>query len=321
MTAADEDQYAEKCAEFSEAYAKGAQKLFMMQMAADFAIGVIGNAAIIYLSPGLSAPGKMVQPSALPLPGRPTVTVPVRPPVPVSRPPTTMRPGSGLPPSANPKAEGLNIQWRGYLFWYLQLEIELTAKLSREACFAFRRAFVKSVTRSAWGAISAAAINHLLNSVELTVPRIEGVLRHWDALDTLRYIDFGERPISLTQFMTYHFHGNVAMWVDQPTGELRTDLATAITQMRKASDEEVYQRLVKRLREYVDIRNNFKHPEWLKSPGVIEARLQVHRHEGQEFYDDLTSGYWPEHGKFLAWLDQDYGPGSERFDPSFGKKP
>ena len=208
--------------------------------------------------------------------------------------------------SANPKAEGLNIQWRGYLFWYLQLEIELTAKLSREVRFAFRRAFVKSVTRSAWGAISAAAINHLLNSVELTVPRIEGVLRHWDALDTLRYIDFNERPISLTQFMTYQFHGNVAMWVDHPTGELRTDLATAITQMRKASDEEVYQRLVKRLREYVDIRNDFKHPEWLKSPGVIEARLQVHRHEGQEFYDDLTSGYWPEHGSFLGGLAKDY---------------
>ena len=102
LTAADEDQYAEKCAEFSEAYAKGAQKLFMMQVAADFAIGVIGNAAIIYLSPGLSAPGKMVQPGALPLPGRPPVTIPAPPPVSVSRPPTTMRPGSGLPPRSPP---------------------------------------------------------------------------------------------------------------------------------------------------------------------------------------------------------------------------
>jgi len=208
--------------------------------------------------------------------------------------------------SANPKAEGLNIQWRVYLLNDLRMEIEWAPTLSRDGRFAFRRTFVQAVTRSAWGAISAAAINHLLNSVELTVPRIEGVLRHWDALDTLRYIDFNERPISLTQFMIYQFHGNVAMWVDHPTGELRTDLATAITQMRKASDEEVYQRLVKRLREYVDIRNDFKHPEWLKSPGVIEARLQAQRNEGQEFYDDLTSGYWPEHGKFLAWLDQDY---------------
>ncbi|HMY14870.1 MAG TPA: hypothetical protein PKA58_01015, partial [Polyangium sp.] len=102
LTAADEDRYAEKCAEFSEAYANGAQKLFMMQVAADFAIGVIGNAAIIYLSPGLSAPGKMVQPSALPLPGRPTATIPAPSPVSVSRPPTTMRPGSGLPPRTPP---------------------------------------------------------------------------------------------------------------------------------------------------------------------------------------------------------------------------
>ena len=223
--------------------------------------------------------------------------------------------------SANPKAEGLNIQWRGYLFWYLQLEIELTAKLSREACFAFRREFAQSVTRSAWGAISAAAIHCLLNSIECTVPRIEGVLRHWEALDTLKYIDFDERPISLTQFMTYQFHGNVAMWVDHPTRELRTDLATAVAHMRTASPEEIHARLVKRLRDLVEIKKELKHPEWLKSPGVIEARLQVHRHEGQEFYDDLTSGYWPEHGKFLKWLEMDYGPDSRRFDPSFGKKP
>ena len=207
--------------------------------------------------------------------------------------------------SANPKGEGLNIQWRAYLLRDLLYEAELIPKLRHEDCLAFRHAVVTRFWRFPWAAISATSIG-VLNSIEFTTPRIEGVLRHWDALDTLRYIDFGERPISLTQFMTYQFHGNVAMWVDHPTGELRTDLATAITQMRKASDEEVYQRLVKRLREYVDIRNDFKHPEWLKSPGVIEARLQALRNEGQEFYDDLTSGYWREHGQFLSGLARDH---------------
>ena len=223
--------------------------------------------------------------------------------------------------SADPKGEGLNIQWRGYLFWYLQLEIELTAKLSREACFAFRRAFVKSVTRSAWGAISAAAIESLLRSIDLTVPRIEGVLRHWDALDTLKYVGFDERPISLTEFMTYQFYGNVAMWVDQPTGELRTDLATAIAQMRKAPDDEIHRRILQRLRECVDTEPDLKHREWLKSPGILEMGLEERSKYGRDQYDDLTSGYWREYRNFLAWLAKDYGPGSERFDPSFGAKP
>ena len=208
--------------------------------------------------------------------------------------------------SANPKAEGLNIQWRAYLLDELMLEGPSALRLPHEERSAFRCAFVQSVSRSAWGSISAAAISCLLNSIECTVPRIEGVLRHWEVLDTLKYVGFDERPISLTQFMTYHFHGNVAMWVDQPTGELRTDLATAIAQMREVSPEEVHARLVKRLRDLVDIDKELKHPEWLKSPGVIEARLQALRNEGQEFYDDLTIGYWREHGQFLSGLARDH---------------
>ncbi len=209
--------------------------------------------------------------------------------------------------SANPKGEGLNIQWRAYLLRDLLYEAELIPKLRHEACLAFRHAVVTRFWRFPWAAISATSIG-VLNSIEFTTPRIEGVLQHWDALDTLRYIDFGERPISLTEFMTYQFHGNVAMWVDQPTGSIRTDLETAITQMRKASPDEVYRRVVKRLRDCVDTEDELKHREWLKLPGTLEMGLEERSKYGRDRYDDLTSGYWPEHGEFLMWLDRNLAP-------------
>jgi hypothetical protein len=194
------------------------------------------------------------------------------------------------------------------MLYMLQFEAEWAAKLDRPECFRFRSAFVPFVCRTAWGAVSAAAIDLLLNSIEFTVPRIEGVLRFWEALDTLKYIDFHERPISLVELMVFHFHGHVAMWVDHPTGNIRTDLQTAIDQMRQASADEIHVRLIKRLREYVDIDKDLKNREWLKSPGVIEAGLEAKRQIGQDWYDDLTSGSHFKHGSFLSWLQRDHGP-------------
>ena len=209
---------------------------------------------------------------------------------------------------ANPKEQGLHIQWRAYLLKDLHHEAGWAPGIPHEERFTFRRAFTKFVCRSPWGAISAAAISHLFNSIELTVPRIEGVLRHWEALDTLRYIDCDERPISLAKFMTENFEGAVAMWVDQPTGNIRTNLQTAIDQMRHASANEIHTRLLERLREYIDIEKSLKNREWLKSPGVIEARLETNRQFGQDQYDKLTTGANWEIGSFLALLERDHAP-------------
>jgi hypothetical protein len=78
--------------------------------------------------------------------------------------------------------------------------------------------------------------------------------------------------------------------------------------MRQASADEIHVRLIKRLREYVDIDKDLKNREWLKSPGVIEAGLEAKRQIGQDWYDDLTSGSHFKHGSFLSWLQRDHGP-------------
>ncbi|HRI68491.1 MAG TPA: hypothetical protein PK156_29885 [Polyangium sp.] len=210
--------------------------------------------------------------------------------------------------AANPRQEGRHIQWRPYLLKDLQHETEWVPKLDNAECFAFRSVFVPFVCRSAWGAIGAAVIPCLLNSIELTVPRIEGVLRFWEALDTLKYIDSDEHPMSLSDLINYYFCGQIAMWADQPTGNIRTDLQTAIDLMRNASADEIHARLIKRLRDYVDIKKGLQMREWLKSPGVIEAGLEAERQLGQDLYDNLTSGANSELGSFLMLLVRDHAP-------------
>jgi hypothetical protein len=81
LTAADMEHYAEKCALFSEMYVRGADKLYKIQMVADFFVAIIGNAMIIYLSPGLG-PGKTAQPGARSTASRmaPNTSIPRSPP-------------------------------------------------------------------------------------------------------------------------------------------------------------------------------------------------------------------------------------------------
>lgn len=210
--------------------------------------------------------------------------------------------------SANPKEQGLHLQWRAYMLDELRFEASTGAGLPHEERIAFRRAFVNAVSGSAWGAISAVAMRCLFNSVEFTVPRIEGILRHWEALDTLKYIDFGERPISLTQYITNCFRGVDTTWVEQPTGDIKTDLGEAVVQMRKASDDEIYTRVLQCLRDYVDRDKDLKHPEWLKSPGIIEAELERCKTTNEDWYDCLTAGLSTEHRRLLRGLDRDYVP-------------
>jgi hypothetical protein len=116
----------------------------------------------------------------------------------------------------------------------------------------------------------------------------------------LKYVDLYQHPISLAELMVFYYHGHIAMWVDEPTGNIRTDLQVAIDQMRNASEDEIHTRLLERLRALVDIDKDLKHPEWLKSPGLIEAEVEARRRQGQELYDNLTSGQNGELGSLLA---------------------
>ena len=99
------------------------------------------------------------------------------------------------------------------------------------------------------------------------------------------------------------------MWVDAPTGDIRKDLAMAIDQMRGASTDEIYGRLLQHLRLMVETNKEYNHPEWLVSPGVIEAEVELVRADGQVWYDDLTAGDRHSQNSFLLSLAKKYPGG------------
>jgi hypothetical protein len=140
---------------------------------------------------------------------------------------------------------------------------------------------------------------------------VEGVLAFWEQLETLRYIDRVTARCkrgTLGDLLAFHFEGHIAMWVDAPTGDVRQDLRTAIDQMRRASDDEIHTRLIRRLHYVADTNPHLKHREWLKSPGVIEAELRWYAEEPRRF-DDLTTGQYGRHSGFLGILEREHHGG------------
>jgi hypothetical protein len=63
LTEADMQKYAAECEKWSQMYAVGAQKLYNMQMATEFVVEILGNAAMVLVGSGLG-PGKKVQQGA-----------------------------------------------------------------------------------------------------------------------------------------------------------------------------------------------------------------------------------------------------------------
>ncbi|MBK9266112.1 MAG: hypothetical protein IPM54_40790 [Polyangiaceae bacterium] len=106
LTAAEMQQYAEKLDEFVDNWVKRADRLSLLQRLTNVVVMVVGNGAMIYISPGL-APGKPIQPGASPKAGSslppspprsplPGPMSPPRPPqVPPRSPPELPRPPSG----------------------------------------------------------------------------------------------------------------------------------------------------------------------------------------------------------------------------------
>jgi hypothetical protein len=215
------------------------------------------------------------------------------------------------------KRERHHVQWRAYLLHELHLEALpnfadcTSAELRQEKTGACGRAINSFMCKYPWGAISAATGNTFFSDIEAILPRMGGVLQHWEGLDTLKYRGSQERALCLAERVAYCFRGEIAMWVDQPTGNVRTDLQTAMQQMHQASADEIHKRLLRRLRKLIDVERNLKHRDWLRSPGILERGLENERKGDQQDYNNLTSGQEGKLGGFLHMLERNYGPGGD----------
>ena len=172
-----------------------------------------------------------------------------------------------------------------------------------------KAAYEALACRYPWGVLNALIHHKLHNTIPNVSRRLAALLSFWDKLDSVGYFDEVRRITTLTGLIRFHCLGPVTMWVDAPTGDIRKDLAMAIDQMRGASTDEIYGRLLQHLRRMVETNKEYNHPEWLVSPGVIEAEVELVRADGQVWYDDLTAGDRHSQNSFLLSLAKKYPGG------------
>jgi len=199
-------------------------------------------------------------------------------------------------------------RWHLYTLQELWLETSSVLNLNDEHTI-FKTAFEAFIAKFPWGTVTLSMMRLLFNTIPVVSRRVEALLSFWEQLDTLRYMDHRLRPVSLSDLMAYEYQGEITMWVDQPTGNIRADLRTAIDGMRRASEDEIRARLMRRLHELADTLPRLNHRDWLKTPGVMERELELHASDGREWIDDLTAGSFGSVGGFVACLDKKYPDG------------
>jgi hypothetical protein len=183
--------------------------------------------------------------------------------------------------------------------WYFCLIDELRLLVNAgtpQARVDFHAKFEALACQHSWGALSA-VISPWDFSIALVTQRFEAVLSFWEPLDTLRYLDIHFRKLSLSELMLSLYEGTIRMWVDAPRGPVPEILRAAIQQMRKASEDEAYERIMRRLHEIIDTDPKLQRREWLRSPGFLEAKLAHMRENNPDWYGYMETGIG-----FPEWL-------------------
>lgn len=190
--------------------------------------------------------------------------------------------------------------------WHLHHLIHFWAEIPlvddrRETYLAMFNVYETFVQRHPWGALVIAMTRPLDNPIPVVTRRFEALLSFWEPLDTIRYVAHDLRPVSLTDFVMGLYRGTLVMWVDKPTGDVKADLRTAITNMPKASEDEIHGRILRSAHWFVETWPHLKHRQWLKSPGLLERELERVRREDPERYADLAAF---DGGGLCGQLDQ-----------------
>lgn len=153
----------------------------------------------------------------------------------------------------------------------------------------FRETYESFVCRYPWGALVIAITRPHDNTIPVTTRRIEALLSFWEPLDTIRYVSHELYPVPLAGFVREPYRDMLAMWVDKPSGDLRVDFRTTITNMPKASEDEIRARVLRNARWIIETWPHWKHPQWLKSPGLLEGELERLRREDPDIYAELPT--------------------------------
>lgn len=191
--------------------------------------------------------------------------------------------------------------WFFYLVDYLRMETLANGGHSRDI---FTPLFEAFACRYPWGALSI-AIEQWNISIPLVTQQFEAVLSFWEQLDTLRYRRY--QMYTLADLLLLFHEETIRLWVDAPTGSVKDALRAAMKQMRKASDDEIEMRMMRRLHEIADTDPQLIHREWLKSSGVLEADVANIRATDPDRYAHLQMGH--SFPSYLAKLEKKHHGG------------
>jgi hypothetical protein len=151
-----------------------------------------------------------------------------------------------------------------------------------------------------WGALDAAVEHVVPNSIANVSRRINAVLLNWESLDSLRYIDRELQPVDLTQVMSNHFTDLLDMWLEQRSGDVWSDLRSAVDVMPKNSPDKILDRVSATLLKYAQIDQRIRNPNHLRDPDWLKERILK---LDPSTYNTLTTGYVPDLLRILYILD------------------
>lgn len=137
-----------------------------------------------------------------------------------------------------------------------------------------QRKFEAMVTQSCWGVLALVTGRRRAHTLSSLRECAELLLPCWESLDTLRYVDGPNQPVSFSNLIENRFAGLLAMWLNQATGDTRKNLMAALKSLEDASAETRLSQAVHRLTQLASTNQRVRHKEMLTDAHVIKRRLQ-----------------------------------------------
>ncbi|QEV21594.1 hypothetical protein [Streptomyces alboniger] len=138
-------------------------------------------------------------------------------------------------------------------------------------------AFEAAVETTGWGALALIATSRASVGVSALRTRLTTLLRCWEELAGLRYVDFAPAPVTLSELVGERCAGLTAMWLPDgaATGDPRRDLPTALDALEGADEETRTARSLERMAVLADGNPRIRHLDATTEPDLLREELDA----------------------------------------------
>lgn len=136
-----------------------------------------------------------------------------------------------------------------------------------------RGKFEDTLRQTCWGTLVLAATHRRPDTLVSLQNRVDRLLGCWTTLAQIRYVDFDSTPVRFSDLIQNRFDGLIAMWLAQPTGDVRTDLHAALSALKAADAEIRVERALKRLAQLAATSKRVRNKDKLTDPDFLRSEL------------------------------------------------